>query len=38
MKLGPKVRYVFHFLVKLKVLVDFSSIRKKNVASFKSFT
>lgn len=29
MKLGLKVRYVFHFVVRLKALADFSSICKK---------
>ena len=38
MKLDPKVRYVFHFVVRLKALVDFSSICKKNDDIFKSFT
>ena len=38
MKFDPKVRYVFHFVVRLKALVDFSSICKKNVDIFKSFT
>ena len=38
MKLDPKVRYVSHFVVRLKALVDFSSICKKNVDIFKSFT
>ena len=38
MKFDPKVRYVFHFVVRLKAFVDFSSICKKNVDIFKSFT
>ena len=32
MKLDPKVRYVFHFVVRLKALVDFSSICKKKMS------
>ena len=37
MKFDPKVRYVFHFVVRLKALVDFSSICKKKCRHLQVF-